>query len=134
VNYQIRYDQVSFPTGTKMWFYHNAASEIPGWSLVTAGDSLLAVKGGSTYVSGGAEAGVWQQNDHTLTLDQIPAHTHSYKVYTADSSGNLSLKTASTNRSSNNTVNTNSSGGGLGHNHGSTWRPKANVGIICQKN
>src|SRR5690554_1705738 len=31
--HQIRFEHVSVPSGTKMWFYHNAEADIPGWSL-----------------------------------------------------------------------------------------------------
>lgn len=137
VNYQIRHDQISFPSGTKMWFYHNAVADIAGWSLVSAGDSLLAVKGGSTYVSGGQEAGTWQQLDHTLTIAQIPSHSHIFRAKEAGQSdksrgGRGSSTGGSDFNYTENTAIANTGGGG-GHNHGSAWRPKSNVGIICVK-
>lgn len=139
-NYQIRHDQISVPSGTQMWFYANGT--IAGWSLVATGDNLLAVKGGTEYVTGGVEAGTWQQHGVDggfpgggLSIAQMPSHSHTVRGTGATAgSGSkvrgymqdpfLDLKT----------WNTNSQGNGDPHNHGSTWRPKANVGVILRKN
>lgn len=137
VNSKCNFGSIGFTVGTQMWFYMNSVPVSPSfWQIIpNTGDRLLAVRGGATYVTGGSSTStnLWQQTDHTLTLAQIPAHSHNYKVYKSDIDGNLSFKTASTNRSSNNTTKTDDAGGGQGHNHGNTWRPAASVGILCQK-
>ena len=121
-----------FPSGTKLWFYQNTAPS--GWTIdTTPADAVLAVKGGSgAYnVSGGSQAGTWTQPDHTLTTAEIPAHTHtlggSYVYYATDYLGSYFVLTNLNN------ANTGSTGGGGAHNHGTTWRPLAQVGIICTK-
>lgn len=121
-----------FPSGTKLWFYQNTAPS--GWTIdTTPADAVLAVKGGSgAYnVSGGSQAGTWTQPDHTLTTAEIPAHTHtlggSYVYYATDYLGSYFVLTNLSN------ANTGSTGGGGAHNHGTTWRPLAQVGIICTK-
>jgi len=54
--------------GTEVWFYQDSAPT--GWTInATPSDELLAVKGGSTYTTGGATAGTWTMVDHT--------HSHS---------------------------------------------------------
>lgn len=134
-NWQIRFDQISVPSGTKMWFYHNAASDVPGWSLFASGDTLLAVKGGSTYTTGGTQAGNWQQSDHTLTVNEIPPHTHTTPAG-KESSGSSGIRFArrATDFDNLSTIISSSTGGGNPHNHGNSWRPRASVGVILQKN
>lgn len=150
-NYQVTFGSVGFPRGTRMWFYNNLPPA-PNWSIVpNTGGNLLAAQDSSTTYAGnitaGNFAGDWQQNNATLSIDQIPAHTHSFLVYTSDEKGNRSFKIGSTNRSTSNTVNTNYTGGNAstvhdspvpqqgtnGHNHGNSWRPMANVGVIGNK-
>jgi len=122
-------------SGTKAWFYQNTAPS--GWTLdSTPADALLAVKGGSQAynVSGGNQAGTWTQPDHTLTVDEMPSHTHGQKDACAGSgnvcSGDYNI---SAYYGGEITVFTESVGGGQAHNHGSTYRPLAQVGIICTK-
>jgi len=136
----------SVPSGTSMWFYQDTAPL--GWSLIAAVDSLLAVKGGTQAynVPGGTAAGTWTQinhshttGDHTLTIAEMPAHTHNRPDrYTmrSDWAGGLYYSPNPTN-----TVPTSSTGGGTAHNHGNTgdsatpdtWRPSAHVGILARK-
>jgi hypothetical protein len=113
-----------------MWFYLDAAPV--GWTEVAGlGDTLLAVKGGATYVTGGAGAGSWTLPDHTLIIQEMPTHTHSY---TKPNPAEPKRKTAGSDCvTSVSSENTGSTGGGLPHNHGSTFRPAARVGIICTK-
>lgn len=134
--YRIDFGSVGFTQGTKMWFYQNSEPVSPAyWQIVpNTGDTLLGVKGGGTYSTGGVTAGTWQQVDHTLTVDEIPAHTHTVACYFAIT--NFFQNTGKSavgggNASSNAT--SSSVGGGQGHNHGNAWRPLASVGLICQK-
>ena len=112
------------PSGTKMWFYADSAPT--GWTLDgTPSDELLAIKGGTTYTTGGTTKGSW---------------THGH---TASSSGS-----GSSGGPSNNAHNVGGGGEpspGVDHIHGisvsvsttvndnTTMRPKARVGIICSK-
>lgn len=134
-NYIMPPQYLGFLNGTCTWFWQAAAPL--GWTVVpNTGDKVLAtaLPGGQAYQYYGVGfLGNWQQDNHTLTLAEIPVHSHNYDVYKSDIDGNLSLKTASTNRSSKNTTKTADAGGGQGHNHGATWRPAAAVGILCVK-
>lgn len=132
------------PTATKVWFWMNVAPT--GWTIdaTAATDAVLAVKAGSgTYaVAGGSQAGTWTQPnhlhttaDHTLSLNEIPSHRHSVAQFGL---GLYGLTSGSWNY-----INsmTGYEGGGQPHNHGNTgnsatantWRPVANVGIICSR-
>jgi len=121
-----------FPSGTKLWFYQNTAPS--GWTIdTTPADAVLAVKGGSgAYnVSGGSQAGTWTQPDHTLTTAEIPAHTHTAYCPVAGPEGVWSPGAVP--YAAYTYVTSSSTGGGGAHNHGTTWRPLAQVGIICTK-
>lgn len=134
---------------TKCWFYQDSAPT--GWTIdSTPADALLCVKGGSNAynTAGGAQAGTWTQPNHlhttgdvTLTTAQIPDHTHGVNgnpggggsgTYRA-LSGNSNTVTEGS------TLGMQESAGGSAHNHGNTgnsataatWRPLAQVGIIC---
>jgi len=151
---------VEIATGSKVWFWQATAPT--GWTIDTsAADAVLAVKGGlSSYgVDGGLQAGTWSQTNHThtglshshttgnhvLTIAEMPAHTHTYGGAISGPwtyQGGPGIYPA--------TLNTGSTGGNKAHNHGATstiatdttgasatantWRPLAQVGIICTKN
>ena len=127
------YVAAPFASGTKMWFFQNTAPT--GWTIdSTPADSLLAVKGGSGAfnVNGGTEAGTWQIPDtegHVLTIAEMPSHTHTESGWSTESgyAGPGSGAPA--------TVTTGATGGGGAHTHTQvdTWRPLAQVGIICEK-
>jgi len=140
-------DSRFFASTTKVWFYQNVAPT--GWTIdATAVDAVLAVKGSSgTYaVSGGTQAGTWTQpghvhttGDHALTISEMPSHNHFFtRIYAYGVSGSYGtfVDTNSPNQATSNT------GGDQTHNHGdtgssgtlNTWRPLAQVGIICVKN
>ena len=118
-----------FDTGAvvKAWFYLDAAPT--NWTEVgSIGDTLLAVKGGTTYTTGGDTAGTWTQPDHALTTAELASHTHTYTASAAfvkSGSDSGAILQASGSRT------TGSSGSGDAHNHGTTYRPAARVGLIC---
>lgn len=147
----------NFPSGTKLWFFQATAPT--GWSLVAyPGDALLALRGGSTYTNAGTAQGTWQQDNATLTIDQIPAHTHfmdttflwpgagspsstkvgagrnggDHEKYVPDFPTGGAGSNLNTSSGNNNAPNTNLPLTN-GHNHGAAWRPAAYVGIICTK-
>jgi hypothetical protein len=56
----------------KVWLYLNAAEE--GWAIDSSvTDRVLALKGGATYVTGGANAGTW-----TISGMSVSAHNHQW--------------------------------------------------------
>lgn len=132
--YKATFDQVSFPANTYMWFYQ--ASAPSNWAHVTTlTDCLIGVSGGSTYTTPGSGTnGTWLTADHTLTVSEIPSHNHNINV----SKNSLnSFPSISNPRAGKSDVaglsSTDFEGGGQGHNHGDTWRPKAAIGIIARK-
>jgi hypothetical protein len=143
-NYKAYFGTAGFAPGPRMWFYQaDAPNGIAPvfWKRMNAdkGDTLLAVAGGSTYTSGGTQKGTWQQTDHTLTLAEIPAHNHRVRLgeNNSETSGKIRFSRRAIDESftsgTNPASNTYNAGGGGGHNHGDTWRPTANVGILCEK-
>jgi len=129
-----RYNNI--PQGSVMWVYADSAPA--GWSLyASSGDTLLAVKGGATYVTGGTTAG-----DFTL-----PAHQHTMQNHTHTASGTTDVPTTWTSSydagSVNNmayhthtvsattggpSTNTTGAGGAV-----TGFRPRARVGILCTR-
>lgn len=145
-NYNIRFDRVGFIAGTVMWFYQDTPPS--GWTTITGiGDTLLAVKGGSNkYQSFGPKKGGWSQSNHVLSIEEIPSHTHRV-LKTKDNTGssnelgpvrgkNVSTEFFDTlaTGGTGSTSALGKSGKTKGHNHGDTWRPAANVGILASKN
>ncbi|MDB4726203.1 hypothetical protein OAF54_02110 [bacterium] len=120
------------PSGEAIWFYADSAPT--GYTIVSgSSDELLAVKGGSTYTTGGAQAGTWQQTDVTLTAAQIPPHTHTVPFPVQANSGSGPAIYVN-NDGENVTGSAVTSGGSASaHNHGATWRPLARVGLVCSK-
>ena len=119
--------------GTKAWFFQ-AVAPINWTILPNTGDCLLAVSDGTKTYSGQnggvSNAGSWQQTDTSLSIAQLPPHNHTLLISPDSGGGGSTLRSGG---ASSTTLNTGSTGSGQGHNHGSTWRPQANVGIICNK-
>jgi len=130
---------------TKVWMYSN--TEEDGWSIDTAvGDRLLALKtitGGLDYdIDGGNESGTWTMPGCTLSISQIPAHTHgeagehihgvsvyASNTYTAYAAYSKGTNTHTQSVLMNSGVHTHDSDGlSQSHNHGNNWRPYAAVG------
>lgn len=131
----------SFPILTRLAFFQAAAPT--GWTLDnTLNDKLVRIDS----TAGGATGGGWSITGLTttiagtvLTVDQIPAHTHT--VGGDATAPAISNRAGQTNTFNNNNITTNSTGGGLSHGHaGSTttgdgaWRPAYVNAIICAKN
>ncbi len=136
----------------KFWVYRNSA--MIGWvidSSVT--DRVLALKGGSTYTTGGAVAGTWQQVGAALSIAHMPSHNHSggsassagAHTHNVQGAGNIGTGTpgfewrasgpdddhlTDSNGSHSHTITVNSQGSGSAHNHGSSWRPAAATGTL----
>jgi hypothetical protein len=138
----------------KVWVYRNAA--MAGWAIDSSvTDKVLALKGGSTYVTGGATAGSWTVSG--LTNAAEAAHVHAVSVSLAKT--NLTNKDSTGNQPVFNTapgaglVQTDgvlaggaetlyqpldyvsgNSGAGSSHNHvissDATWRIAASVGTL----
>ena len=123
--------------GNKIWIYQNVAWT--GWTIVAVTDAVLAVKGGSQAynVTGGQVVGTWTQPDHTLATSEIPAHTHQLgsNDSTAGDSATPNLREFIRDYGSGNGLacTSSSTGGGTAHNHGTTYRPAACVGIVIEK-
>lgn len=107
-----------FPSGTKMLFQQTAAPT--GWTKVTASvnDKALRVVSGSVS-SGGSVAfstafGTTATDAHTLTISEMPAHTHTYNDYTQQDSGDSAGASAQARVPG---TATSSTGGGAGHSH-----------------
>lgn len=139
-----------FASGRKVWLYENTAPT--GWTIVAAAaDAVLAVKGGANAynVSGGTQAGTWTQPDHAITTAEMASHDHGASdshVHATNSRG-VGYVTADPGSAvyaadANGTGNTGAGGGhthssvgsGTAHNHGTTYRPLAQVGIIVSRN
>lgn len=143
--YAAFFSQVGLVQNTKAWFYQNTAP--PGWSIMTGtGDKLLAVAGTSPpgYTIAGIGQGSWQQEGVNggipgggLTPAQLPPHTHIVPGGKDDAGSSLNPGMARRGRTfdPDNPIPTDGGTGltGSPHNHGSSWRPLANVGIICNK-
>ena len=120
---------------TQAYFYLNTAPT--GWTIDnTVEDCLLAVKGGSQLYDndGGTQNGSWTQPDHTLEPTEIPAHAHAGAVQSAGSGGSFSRYVGSQDEGAaviSCYYSSGSIGGGEPHNHGTTYRPYACLGIIC---
>ncbi len=152
-NFQIPFYQVSFPKGTRMWFWQGLPPT--GWSIINGtGDRLLAVASqdaGYDSGGGGSQTGTWQQRDvggvagQGLTVAQMPLHGHQIKVRanagsnpTGVASGSSGSFTTIGSATANDPIQMTGSNAGVGatsspHNHGNNWRPLANVGVLGNK-
>lgn len=133
-NYIMPPQYLGFLNGTRMWFYQGTAPL--GWTLIpNTGDRLLAVSDSFLKYNGvnaPNQTGDWQQAGHVLTKGEMPVHSHN--IIVADDSGTSNI-TVSKGRTANagSYRATTAEGSSQAHNHGFTWRPLANVGILCVK-
>jgi hypothetical protein len=128
-----------FASGTRLVFAQ--ASAPVGWTqVVTNTDRVLRLVNDGT---GGQTGGSWtisgnfgSTDGHALTINEMPAHTHSdTQVIVADFGANAFAAGAATGGT------TGSTGGGANHDHPLTgissdgvWRPSYLNAIICSKN
>lgn len=129
----------------KLWFYEDTAPT--GWTIVAAAaDALLAVKGGSQAynATGGTQQGTWTQNHiHAKGTYSLADHLHGInQVGTLDGTpltvgGSLYkipyFTAADLNSTNSSPTLTALSGGSSATPTEATWRPLAQVGIICSK-
>jgi len=116
---------------TIMIFYMSAPPV--GWTEVEdVGDALVAIKGGSTYETGGTLSGSWQMPEHTLLLTEIPSHSH---TYTKPDNPSSSRRTNGASVVTGVTVltETSSIGGDSAHDEGLTWRPSGRICIMASR-
>ena len=126
------------PSLTEMWIYANGAPD--GWTInATPSDQLLAVKGGSTYTTGGTAAGSFT----------MPVHQHNMNSHQHPSSGTTEAASPGANYEDGDagapgsgnhthpfTITTLGPSPGLTLSDGNVagYRPESHVGIICSKN
>jgi len=124
-----------FATGTKAPFFQAAAPT--GWTQDTTtglNDALLRLVTGAGGGTGGTTGFVASPlsttNAHTLSISEMPAHTHSYTHVGGTGSqqfvsgAGIVVGAAAT---------TGAAGGGAGHSHTITWAPKYIDMIVCTK-
>ena len=123
------------PSTTEMWVYDTAAPD--GWTINgTPSDQLLAVKGGSTYTTGGQAAGDFTMPDHQHDLND---HTHSVSGTTSQVIGNVhkgdnAISGSDTHSHTFTATMTNPNPGLTDNSGGETgYRPESSVGLICTK-
>ncbi|PWU06779.1 MAG: hypothetical protein C5B43_01315 [Verrucomicrobia bacterium] len=148
-NYQVAFSEVGFTKGTRMFFWQLTAPL--GWKIIeNTGDMLLGVTDSTTKYMGninaGASGGTWQQEGAALSVLQIPNHKH-WSFACARGAGNdrggLASITPNLGQKYGDTLGVvggqgdnaghDNYGGCDPHNHGNTWRPLANVGILAEK-
>lgn len=142
-NYIMPPQYLGFLNGTNCWFYQAAAPL--GWTIIAGtGDRLLGVSDASGNLYDGqaapAQAGDWQQTGWALTLTQMPYHGHQIPSNEREGTSPTYVCSGRTFDGEVKRLSTYGTGGNpsLGnatdpHNHGNTWRPLANVGVLCTK-
>jgi hypothetical protein len=124
----------AFPAGTRMLFQQ--ASAPPGWRKdTTHNDKTLRVVNGSVG-SGGSVAfstlfGRTATDAHTLTVAEIPAHTHAITVGFSTTSNNFVTGLGAAADSTRNTAA--DGGGGGAHGHGIDMRVLFVDVIVAEK-
>ena len=148
------------PATVKIWIYANAATD--GWAIDAAvTDMVLALKGGAQAYNrtGGGSAGSWTQPDGTISVANLPSHSHggysgyydvthghsftgttpsygstgvdgAYGTYLSGQNNNLLAVGISDSSSLNHRHTVAAEGSGTAHQHGTTYRPTAAVGTL----
>lgn len=121
-------NDIVFNTTDKTTAYVTAIDDLNTLSI--SSDIFVSGEGyrvGGLCADGGYAAGSWQQPEHTLTIAEMPAHTHTVWPATALGGGSGSAVYVSPGAST-----TGSTGGDGDHNHGLSYRPSASVGKLFQ--
>jgi hypothetical protein len=126
---------VEVPAGSKMAFYQAAAPT--GWTQDTSvNDRVLRVVSGA----GGGTGGNWTisgltVDGHVLTVEEMPAHTHSYTKYLLKMGASAQGTSVWISDAS---ADSGATGGDAAHSHGlsadGAWRPAYIDVIIASKN
>lgn len=133
---------VTIPSGSRMLFKQNTAPT--GWTFVAEDNDRVLINT-STMAEGGATGGSWTisglsglANNHTLTIDEIPAHRHEYTVFVTN--GQFNWPSPQRYAASDLVGQyTEYAGGGQPHNHtlslssNASWRPAYAKVITCTK-
>ena len=128
---------LGFPSGTRMSF--NQTTAPTGWTKdisIAINDSILRLVTGTVGSGGSADFSTWNTTAitgaTTLTIAQIPAHTH---TVTAVGSGGIQLSSGGvgSTATSASSRTTSSIGGGGSHTHSLINSIKYNDFIIAQK-
>jgi len=128
------------PAGTRMLFVQ--ASAPAGWTkLTTNNDRTILITSG---VTGGGTGGNWVPasdmtvGDTTLTISQIPSHSHTMERAPSAASGAINMVVDFGSGVVSPPWDTGSAGSGDPHTHtissGGTWRPQHVLVIECSKN
>ncbi len=148
--YQLKPD---IPSGTKMLFKQSSAPT--GWTFQSEDNDRVLINT-STENDGGSTGGSWtiglSVDNHTLTIAEMPAHGHTYRVSSdndtdPDEEGGFTTDneyTSTVGPYDGGTANTTSGqqigarGGGDSHGHGlsgddGNWRPRYAKCITCEK-
>jgi len=132
-------------TSQKMWVYRNAAMD--GWAVDSGvTDTVLALKGGTTYTAGAATAGTWTISGITNANEsahthQLYAHDHTAATGVASVGGTpesvfeaYSVTGVNTHTHSISLQPSANTTGGVAHTHvasqDATWRVSAAVGTL----
>lgn len=126
------------PFGTEMWIYADSAPT--GWTISSGSDDLIAVKGGSTYTTGGQVAGDWSTPTHSHTLG---GHGHTFSGSTTGFNGSLyggrspgegsELVIYTHQHSISGTTGGPTPASTATNGTASTYRPESRVGLICER-
>tara|TARA_R110000851_G_scaffold245230_1_gene398005 strand:- start:72 stop:650 length:579 start_codon:yes stop_codon:yes gene_type:complete len=122
-------DGSNMPTGMIMMWYGTSGNIPTGWVLCDGSNSTPNLTG--KFIRSGTSSGATGGNDqiqlantdnHTLTLAEMPAHTHGGGFVSGGGGGNYS---SGVNLFGG--VDTESTGGGADHNHGLTFNSTSNL-------
>ena len=122
------------PTGSQTIWYN--ASAPSGWTAVALNDyAIKIVSNGSGAVTSGSVLYSVLFNrtlvdDHTLTTNEIPAHSHTYSGITGPSGSQLGTSGGA----AQGTYTSSLTGGGAAHNHGLDMRVQTAAFVLASRN